>query len=335
MILEKTSNDRQREGDFGVPPTDWKALPSLAPHGQSKLEGILCCGVAQPQTRQRVFDIVLPSLTKLVGQATAWGEEPEDEMLLGEYRFLILSAKSHNGIEAYVQLWSEACGNVVLEVGPGERPDHKLQAFADNIRERLLDRGFRIGGNADNFRKELPLLEGEEAGRVAREMIAIVVDVLDYDGAVDLGCRFEQASHLSKGNILSGINRSALRVFMKAWGLRPSIPAEVSDALEGRSLYQKFQVQLSFPRAQGNREFWEIHVVAFVTLSSDRAAALVDLVNGRPFLLKAYAIPGDDESEQEVRLSQGINLAGGVTPNHIRDQIFEFLGRVRKLPDEV
>ncbi len=336
MIIEKLSNDRRRDGEVDAPPpAEWEALPPLEPHGAAKLEGTLCCGVSQPQSRERIFDIVMPSLTHLIRQATEWGEAPEDENRLGDFRFLILSLPMRDGIDPYVQLWSEARGNVIIEVGPGDRPDPKLQAFADAIRSTLLDRGFEIGGNANNFRKNLPLLSGAETARFAREMIAIVVDVLGYDGTADLGCRFEQSSYLSEGHILNGISRHALRVLLEAWGLRPTIPAEETDVLEARNLYQKIQVQLFCPQARRKNHYWEVHCSAFVTLRPDRAAALVDKVNGRPYLLKAYALAGGTETEQEVRLTQGINLAGGVTPNHIRDQIFEFLEWVRKLSAEV
>jgi len=88
------------------------------------------------------------------------------------------------------------------------------------------------------------------------------------------------------------------------------------------------------PQAHRKNHFWEVHCIASVTLSPDRAATLIDRVNGRPYLFEAYAVSGGTETEQEVRLTQGINLAGGVTPNHIRDQLFEFLERIRKLSAE-
>jgi hypothetical protein len=335
MIIERVSNDRRRDGEVDPqPPADLEALPSLEPHGAATLEGTLCCGGTRPQSRERIFDIVMPSLTHLIGRAMDWGEVPEDESRLGDFRFLVLSLPTVDEIDPYVQLWSEARGNVIIEVGPGDRSDPKLQAFADGIREKLLDRGFEIGGNAKNFRKELPLLTGAEAARFAREMIAIVVDVLGYDGSGDLGCRFEQSSHLSEGHVLTGISRYALRVLLDAWGLRPSIPAKETDVLEARNLYQKFQVQLFCPQAHRKNHFWEVHCIASVILNPDRAATLIDMVNGRPYLFKAYGVAGGTETEQEVRLTQGINLAGGVTPNHIRDQMFEFLERVRKLSEE-
>ncbi len=65
-------------------------------------------------------------------------------------------AASAAGITAFVQIWAEPCCDLIVEVGPGNRDDEALQAFADGVRAALEDRGFEIGGNADNFRKTLP-----------------------------------------------------------------------------------------------------------------------------------------------------------------------------------
>jgi hypothetical protein len=336
MIYEKLPYEQRADGDLGVPPcADLDSLSPLEAHTPAKVEGILCCGLTQPRSRQRILDIAMPSLTHLVRQATDWGEAPENEGRLGDFRFLILNVRTASGIDAYVQLWSEARGDVIIEVGPGDRPDPQLQAFADEIREALLDRGFQIGGNANNFRKALALPVGGDAGKFAREMAAVVVDVLGYDGTVDLGCRLEQGSDLSEGRVLSGVSRYALRALMEAWGLRPSIPADEKDVLDAQNLYRTFRIQLFCPQAHRKDHFWEVHCIAWVTLRPDRAATLIDNVNGRPCLLKAYAVAGATATEQEVRLSLGINLAGGVTPTHIRDQIFEFLALVRKLPEQM
>ena len=336
MISEEILDQDRTDSDFGTPPSaDMQALPPLEPYSPAKVEGVLCCGTIQPRKRERILDIAMPSLSHLVRQATDWGEAPDDEDRLGDFRFLILNVQTGGGIDACVQLWSEARGNVILEVGPGDRPDPRLQAFADEVRAELLDRGFEIGGNANNFRKELPLQGGKEFGRFAREMMAIVVHVLGYDGTVDLRCRFEQSSHLAEGHVLSGVGLHELRFLMESWGLRPSVRADAKDVLDGRVLYQKFHVQLFCPQRHRKDHFWEVHCLALVTLRPDRAAALIDNANGRPCLLKAYAVAGATETEQEVRLTHAINLAGGVTPTHIRDQIFEFLALVRKMPEEV
>ena len=50
--------------------------------------------------------------------------------------------------------------------------------------------------------------------------------------------------------------------------------------------------------------------------------------------MKAFVCSNPREAMQQVRLSLGINLAGGVALDHVRCQIFEFLERVRRFQRE-
>ena len=68
-----------------------------------------------------------------------------------------------------------------------------------------------------------------------------------------------------------------------------------------------------------------------LTLDQEKAAGLRDEVNGKPHLMKAFATSEGTDLTQQVRLSFGINLAGGVTLDHVRCQIVEFLELVRRL----
>jgi hypothetical protein len=308
------------------------ALQVPAPHRTVRLEGVLCCGRPTARRRAQISDIVLDPLTQLVSQVVEWsGPTGDADHYLGDYRFLVLSVPTALGTDAYVQIWSEPHDQLVMEVGPGNREDAVLQAFADGIRDSLLDRGFAIGGNANNYRKALPVPSGEDAPRVAREMLAILLDVVAYEGLTDLAYKFQQDSNLKDAHVLSGIDRSSLCMLLQRWGLRATPSAEDSTVIEATSLERKFQLQLSFPKTPCEGDFWEIHCLAMLTMAADEASSVVEKVNGRPYLIKAHVATLPGEPIQAVRLSVGINLAGGVTLGHIRAQISEFLQVVRKL----
>jgi hypothetical protein len=51
--------------------------------------------------------------------------------------------------------------------------------------------------------------------------------------------------------------------------------------------------------------------------------------------MKAFATSEPNDLTQRVRLSFGINLAGGVTLEHVRCQIVEFLELVRRLRRQI
>jgi len=308
-------------------------LPVFTPHRAINLGGVLCCARRTARRREQLAGIILKSLAELVGQVVEWSDGSSDvDRHLGHSRFLVLSLRTISGTDAYIQIWSAPFEALVMEAGPRNRRDARLQAFADGIRDPLLDRGFAIGGDADNYQKALPIHSGDDAARLAREILAILLDVVKYDGRTDLAYRFHQASILEDGHLLTGIGRPTLYKLVQRWGLQASLSTEDSKLIKATSWELRFQLQLAAPKPERKGHFREIHCFANFTLPANAAMSLVDSVNGRPYLMKAHATVLPGESIQRVRLSVGINLAGGVTLAHIRAQIVEFLQVVRKLP---
>jgi len=324
-VLSGTEQPRSEESPVLEPP---------APHQPVKLEGVLCCGRRSTRTRSEISEIVLEPLAQWVRQVVDWsGVSGDTDAYLGDYRFLVLSLQTASGADAFVQIWSDPFREIVMEVGPGNRKDALLQAFADTLRDPLLYRGFAIGGNADNYRKALSVIPGEEAFRIAHEMMGILFDVLRYEGCSNLEYRFEQNSHLRDAHVLTGIGRSELKTLLQRWGLRATLSVD-EEVIEAASLEQKFQLQLHCAHRQRKGDYWEIHCLATLPMAPDAAAALIRKVNERPFLLKAYAVSALEEPIAGVGLAHGINLAGGVTLGHIRCQISELLQTVRNLSND-
>jgi hypothetical protein len=82
----------------------------------------------------------------------------------------VLDLLTAMGVDAFVQIWSEPFCELIVEVGPGHREDEARQSFANEISDLMMDRGFAIGGKADNFEKTLPVPSAADAPRVAREL---------------------------------------------------------------------------------------------------------------------------------------------------------------------
>ena len=170
---------------------------------------------------------------------------------------------------------------------------------------------------------------------MGRELLAILIDVLGYDGRSDLTYRFEQASNLQAGHLATGLSCVALQMLCTRWGLRSRVSPDESNLLNVHDLHQEFQLNLFYPQPHRKGFFWEIHCVAFLDLTPDKANALMSEVNGKPHLMKAFATSEPNALTQQVRLSFGINLAGGVTLEHVRCQIVEFLELVRRLRRQI
>jgi hypothetical protein len=302
------------------------------PHRSIDLEGTLACAQPVPRMPQELTALCLPALVTFVEQATLWGMNSESpESRLGDYRFLVLDFTNAADICRYAQIWSEPHGDLTMEVGPGNRDDAVLQASADSIRPVLTGRGFEIGGNANNFRKHLVAPSAGDCTRVAQELLAILTEVLQYDGTADLTYRLHQDTHLREDHVVDGISRSALFDYLKAWGLSPSRGDDADDVLEVRDRDLGFRVLLRAQKVKPKSHYWEIHCFAIFPLHHDAAAEVLKEFNATAGLFKVFAESDEGALTREIGIATGINLVGGVTLDHIRAEIMEWLEAARKL----
>lgn len=300
--------------------------PEFTPHEVVNLRGALACGQSQSRSAAELTALCLPALAGLVEQTAIWSVDSSDRQeRLGDYRFLVVNFTDAANISRYVQIWSEPNCGLMMEVGPGDREDETLQAVADHMRPALIGRGFEIGGNASNFRKSLVAPSKKSATCIANEMLAIVTEVLGYNGTTDLAYRIHQNSHLRPGHVLDGISHAQLFDWFKAWGMSPRRIEGEDDTLEAHERELKFRALLSVPKLKPKGHFWEIHCHTTFPLPNDAAEELLAEYNRKVTLFKVFAVSCPDEGTREIGVAVGINLAGGVRPAHIRSQIREWL----------
>jgi hypothetical protein len=339
--LIMSTEERREEIDVGLPGVTVTAVPQtdtptkkaeFAPHQVIDLQGTLSCGQPLPRSAQELSTLCLPALTEMVEQAGVWNIDSTDsEARLGDYRFLVLNFTDAADICRYAQIWSEPNCELTMEVGPGNREDAVLQAIADRMRPALIGRGFEIGGGANNFGKHLIAPSASDCARVAHEMLAILTEILGYDGTADLAYQLHQNTHLTAAHVISGINRSQLFDWFKFWNLNPSHVYGEDKLLEARERDLAFRVVMRVPKVKRNGFFWEIHCYTTFSLPNDAAAELIAEYNAKSGLFKVFAGSHEDEPMREIGIATGINLAGGVTPAHIRSQIMEWLDAARRL----
>lgn len=134
-----------------------------------------------PETLRRVLRAPVQSVLKAVCR---WGARLGDGWDIGDYRFLILEFRSGDAV-LYVQFWSEPAEFVHMEVSSGRAnpPAHHLVGAVQ--RKKLRELGFRVGGGAKNYEKDIP--NGDERfTALAEETVHILVDVLGYRGLTPL-----------------------------------------------------------------------------------------------------------------------------------------------------
>jgi hypothetical protein len=310
---------------------DRDPMPDLEPREDVRFEGTLVAASPISRTPAALREIALVTLTQLVQGATKWPKRGDDlASRIGDYRYVVLEFTPTAGRPFYVQMWSEPTANLLVEVGPGSPQDPALRALTAEHASALVGRGLLIGGNAGNYTKQLPLpRDTDNAERIAQELLGFLIDVLGFDGAVDLTYKFQQSTHLRAAHTVGPLPLDTLLEFLSAWGLHAEVSEDDATSIRSRSHGFEFTLHVAFPHKTRAGNFWEIHCHTRVTVPLKKAPEMIADINGKTWLLKAADLGKIDDSHTTVGLAYGINLAGGVTPEHIKSQIFEWLENVQ------
>lgn len=237
------------------------------------------------------------------------------------------------------QLQFEAPGRAVLTVQfhsePDERPGNgavtlgisSLQsrgrgglAFDAAHQELLRDHGFapamrgpESGGG--QFRKQVLMPGGRAVRALARETIAILYEVLDYDGASALRYRLHLGTRLSAGFAFDGICAGDLRKLMHRWGFAAvELEERTNQAplIKSRVGQQPFLVvfvgALDGDGASGAGEYGMLGLRTFMRFAGGVPHELPNAINSNFATVKASV---DDEGDLVVQMP--LILHGGVT----------------------
>ena len=308
-------------GASPAPPDLRHQDPPFRPQRQVDIEGTLLTAQAGGRAGEEMIRYCQEPLCDLVRQAILWpAPDPAGETWTGTFRFLIVEFADPSG-PLYVQLWSEPFSPVLIEVGPGEREDPALQAIASRIAGPLTGRGFAIGGSARNYRKRFPAPLADEPALVAAEMLAVVTDVLGFDGTVDLQYRFCQSSHLRLDRVVQRLTPEVLQRILLEWDIRAGAPANVADELEASA--HGFDVRFYFFDECRDHagEFEEVHAMCIVRMDENRAREIVTKVNTVRYAFRAWPISADAGQRAGVCFTLPLPLAGGVTLRAIRSRL--------------
>jgi hypothetical protein len=129
-------------------------------------------------------EVLVPRVEALLRLVALWGDDVGEDWNLGDHRYLILDFTSGDAV-LYVQFWSEPHDVLLVEVSSGNwnPPAHLLVGPVQKKALRAL--GYRIGGKARNYQKDVPVSDAS-LGVLAAEVVHILVDVLGYRGLTRL-----------------------------------------------------------------------------------------------------------------------------------------------------
>jgi hypothetical protein len=262
------------------------------------------------------------AVTDLIWASCRWGRNAWQP---GEYRFLVFSTDPSGNVNLYVQFWSEPQEPVVWEVSSGRwnPPADKVMSGAPTeYVERL---GFAIGGQAENFQRDVWIRRRRDAAHAARLVLDIFYDALGYRGLMPLD---GQIGADSRGELQrvhdaftpEDVCKTAARL---GWTPRLHGPADderdepvVIDLHRGDA---RAQMVLS-ARVPGQRLYGSAFVDVGDPLPADQAAVRASLESG-PHLIE----------HAPMRLGRTLYFAGGVTADWLLTQVAEALRMARAI----
>ena len=165
--------------------------------------------IARPvETFEQLCEVFLPTVAARIWAACCWPKGMGNGWNIGDYRFAVIAVSPEPKTSLHVQFWSEPGEEVLMEVCSGEWSPSSVKYVQQPQRELLRTLGFRIGGEARNFRKELFITKVSEAEAAARETLRILFDGFRFRGQWPLEIRVERPGARSSG---SCTRRSRLR----------------------------------------------------------------------------------------------------------------------------
>jgi hypothetical protein len=143
-----------------------------------EVSGVLFPGTRTPMTQAQLRRTLAPVVARWIKAACLW----DRTAAMGDHRFVIFSIAVAPKVQVYVQLWSEPGEPVLWEVSSG-KSDPPADKWLSGERSRRIEAfGFEIGGEAENFLKEVEIATPVHANQVARAVVDIFYACFDYRG---------------------------------------------------------------------------------------------------------------------------------------------------------
>ena len=308
--------------------SDWLAADG-APWRPFDDKGVLVAGVpgraeARP-SRTELFDKPCErQLFKHLKAVCLWPARDRDKTWrLGDYSRYVLEFSASDFVSVSLQFWSEpdertGSGTVSFTVSSTawDRAEHGV---LDATRSELLrDHGFEVarhGRDEGQFRKVLLVPGGRAVRALAREAVAILCKVLDYDGAVPLEFQLHLGSRLSAGFMFDGICATDLLKLMQRWGFAATeLEERAGHAPLIKSMVQDQPFLVAFVgERQGSRaEYGMIGLRTFMRFEGGVPDGLPNAINTSFATVKASV---DDDGDLVVQTP--LILHGGVTAQNL------------------
>lgn len=318
---------RAREFHARTTFTDWIAADG-APWRPFDDKGVLVAGrPVSPKTqpaRDEIFDRDSErQLFRHLKTACLWPARDRDKTWrLGDYSCYVLEFTTPDFVSVSLRFWSEpdertSSGSVSFAVTSSAWDAQAGSVPAASRAELLRDHGFEVarrGPAEGHFTKQVLVPGGRAVRALARETIAILCKVLDYDGATPLEFHLHLGTRLSAGFTFDGICAHDLLKLMQRWGFAATELEERADQaplIKSTVQDQPFLVAFVGEREDGNG-YGMIGLRTFMRFEDGIPEGLLNAINTSFATVKASV---DEDGDLVVQTP--IILHGGVTADNL------------------
>lgn len=153
-------------------------MPEISIQRHLSATHILLPASRKALTRDQLRSALEDRLRDLLARVCLWDEDAP----VGDHRFCILSYAPAKDVGVYIQFWSEPDDVVLWEVSSGNWHEPTKAYMKGERSARVKAAGFRIGGQARNFRREVAVDDDFGIQTLASAAIDLLYDALGYRG---------------------------------------------------------------------------------------------------------------------------------------------------------
>ncbi len=303
----------------------------VAPLRAETIEHVLVPAGRKTLTLQQLEKRCVPRLTRLFADHAVWAPDGYgDSWRIGDFSILIVETTVAKNADLYVQFWAEPCQPVDCEVSSGNPNPPAKKFITPETHRQLREMGFKIGGSARNFAKQLRIGNTGDARATAGEVVRIFHDALGYRGRTPLVARLVTSQRSSRAVVHHSFTQDDVVTFLTHQGCdaclakegrRPIIHARCDDF--------NFAVLPAAPAAERGR-FVCVDFVALVASSTDesraRWVATINELNGASRVARVWM-----DEEGDVLVGTSLSLFGGATDDSLAAAVSGWLATAREL----
>lgn len=264
----------------------------------------------RPRTRAQLTAALEAALKQVLGRVCLW----DDGWDVGDYRFCIVSYNLPGDVHIFLQFWSEPEDVVLWEVSSGKWNPPTEVYLAGHRAQRIVAAGFQMGGDAQNYQKDVNVTTPRQVGALARQIVALLYDALDYRGQQALDVQAVADSRATLRPVYDALAPDDFAVLLE----RAGYPCQVGDEVDNDAADA---VTVTVRR-------YGIRAMAVLTARApdDGGFEVIALGLAPPAPAPGTATPQEYTAEMRVMW-----LAGGVTASWLEHQVADWFNDQRQM----